>query len=380
MHRPTTCTGLRGMRLASTFCSVLFLVAVSADIVQHYAVPGNVPSTKTGEAEAVIAEVYVKLVQNVTSRSRKYRGIAFFAPVEPRYHTWYANASARTSIYQSVWDWCAQLGTKIFPSLCRGGDLSMPPAVVGWNVPVYLTSVTTGVVYNATVRDNYRHREHEQKGETRLAMPVRFYGELPDTDDFYELHIRGWDRFAYVSATEPETIQHGPAPEVWIVLPPLRNIRTSDAATLLAHNVRYHIAMGFNITAYVLLPQLEAFRQHVQLQQYIRSKQLELVLWNDISECQHFPSCQHTMETSHAGLAAWGTLRLLMFLDIDEYVAFSSNVSVRSFVDRCCADNSQVVLPRYDVGCSQCENESDVWFVSSTGTHPLTHYDVVMRS
>lgn len=92
------------MRLAG-ICSILFLVAVSAEIVQHYAVPGNVPSTKTGEAEAVIAELYVKLVQNVTSRSREYRGIAFFAPVEPRYHTWYAHASARLSIYQqSVWE------------------------------------------------------------------------------------------------------------------------------------------------------------------------------------------------------------------------------------------------------------------------------------
>ena len=79
---------LRGMRLATALCTSLLVVGVSADLVQHYAVPGSVPSTKTGEAEAVIAEVYVKVLRNVTLRSREYRGIAFFAPVEPRYHTW----------------------------------------------------------------------------------------------------------------------------------------------------------------------------------------------------------------------------------------------------------------------------------------------------
>ena len=32
----------------------------------------------------------------------------------------------------------------------------MPPAVVGWDVPIYLKSVTSGVIYNATVRDNHQ--------------------------------------------------------------------------------------------------------------------------------------------------------------------------------------------------------------------------------
>lgn len=333
----------------------------------------------------------------------------------------------------------------------------MPPAVVGWNAPIFLQSATTGVLYNATVRDNHRHREHEQKGETRLAMPVRqvavsfawhvclpnvvpvqpaqcvrascshrhdaaigcgickagqtcarsfllvlidrnhagrtsllqlpmlfrFYGELPDNDDFYELHIDGWDRFAYIATNKIETVHQKFSPEVWIVLPPLRlrfGLQSSDAATLLVHNVRYHVALGFKMTAYVLLPQLEAYRQHAELQQYILDKKLELVLWDDIPECQHFRSCQHTMETSHAALAAWGTNRLLMFLDIDEYVAFPTNITVRSFVDSCFAGNGQAVLPRFDVGCSQSQNESAFWFVSRGAQHPLNHYDVIMRA
>ena len=201
-------------------------------------------------------------------------------------------------------------------------------------------------------------------------------------DDYYELHVEGWDRFVYLSANEPETVQQGVAPEVWIVLPPVIGIQHSHAATLLVHNVRYHSALEFKVTAYVLLPQLKAFHEHPDLQPYIRSKQLQLVLWDDMSQCQHFLSCQHTMQSSHAALTAWGKLRLTLHLDIDEYVAFPPNVTVASFVDTCFAGNASAVLPRYDISCSQCTNESAIWMASSSfeGAHPLSHYDVLGRS
>lgn len=228
----------------------------------------------------------------------------------------------------------------------------------------------------------YRHREHDQKGETRLAMPVRLYGELPDADDYYELHVGNWDRFVYLSASEPEMLQQGLAPEVWIVLPPVTGIHNSHAATLLLHNVCYHVALGFKVTAYVLLPQLKDFLGDPNLQPYISSKQLELVLWDDISQCQHFLSCQHTLQSSHAALTAWGKQRLTLLMDLDEYVAFPSSVTIRSFVDTCVAGNAIAVLPRYDIGCSQCTNEPAIWLATSKAfdqdmLHPLKLYDVV---
>ena len=68
-------------------CSMLMLVASSSGSVQHFDIPGNVPITRTGEAEAVVADLYVKVVQD--GASRQYRGVAFFASVDAtRYHTW----------------------------------------------------------------------------------------------------------------------------------------------------------------------------------------------------------------------------------------------------------------------------------------------------
>lgn len=154
-------------------------------------------------------------------------------------------------------------------------------------------------------------------------MPIRLYGELPDVDDYYKLHVAGWDRFAYLSACEPDTLQQGDAPEIWIVLPPVTGLHNLHAAQLLVHQVGYHVALGFNVTAYVLLLQLKDFREHPDLQPYISSKQLEMVLWDDISQCQHFQSCQHTVQSSHAALTAWGKQRLTLLIDLDEYVAFS---------------------------------------------------------
>lgn len=255
----------------------------------------------------------------------------------------------------------------------------MPPAVVGWDVPIFLRSVSTGQIFNATVRDNQRHREHDQKGQTRLAMPVRFHGELPGAEDFYELHIEGWDRFVYLPAMQVPEAQRK-SPELWVALPPLRGINTTVAATLLWHNVRYHTALGLKVTAYVLQPQLQAFHQHEHLQTYLAAKQLELVLWNDMSQCSHFPSCQHTMENSHAVLTAWGEQRLLAMLDIDEYLAFPANLTIDTFMRTCVANNSQVVLSRYDVGCSGCKDEAAVWATSNATVHPLSHYDVVIHA
>ena len=53
----------------------------------HYSIPGMAPDTDTGEAEAVVAEIYVKLVRNVTAR--QYRGVIFFSTIEPKHTTAY---------------------------------------------------------------------------------------------------------------------------------------------------------------------------------------------------------------------------------------------------------------------------------------------------
>ena len=77
-----------GMWVRFLCYGALMYVAAASEALHHYAIPGTVPSTKTGESEAVLAEMYVKVVRNETCNCSQYRGIAFFAPTEPRYHTW----------------------------------------------------------------------------------------------------------------------------------------------------------------------------------------------------------------------------------------------------------------------------------------------------
>ena len=251
----------------------------------------------------------------------------------------------------------------------------MPPAVVGWQVPMCLVSVTHGEVFVSHVADNYKYREGPG-----VAMPVRFHGQLPDVDDVYELHIGQWDRFVYVPSTGEslEHVEQGLPHEVELVMPPIRGISSAAAATLVFHNVRYHSALHIKVAAYVLLPQLQSFRQHAALQPYFDSHKLKLVLWNDFYECSHSVYCQHTLENSLATLDNWGASRLLVFADVDEYVAFPPDINVTSFVDTCFAGHSQVMLSRHNIGCSQCTNESALWLDEASADHPLTHYDVTM--
>ncbi len=92
--------------------------------------------------------------------------------------------------------------------------------------------------------------EHNQLGETRLAMPTRFHGTLPEEDDLYELRVEQWDRFGLVSSTDASW-QEDLSPKHWIVLPPVRNgpnLRL-DPVMLVAHSVDYHCGLGFHVSA-----------------------------------------------------------------------------------------------------------------------------------
>lgn len=124
-------------------------------------------------------------------------------------------------------------------------------------------------------------------------------------------------------------------------------------AALLVHHVRYHVvALGFNVTAYVLLPQLKDILEHPDLPPYSSSTQLELVMWDDVSLRQHFQSCQHIVPSCHAALTAWGKGHLTLLIDLDEYLAFPSSLTIRSFVNTCSAGNATAVLPRYSIECN----------------------------
>lgn len=335
--------------IALSLCLHLFVVADKS--VLHFTLPGHVPQTHTGPGEVVVAEVFIKTL--VSPNGRRWRGIAFFASIEPVYHTW-------------------------------GGDLSMPPAVVAWKPIIYLRSVTSGKVHNATVIDNHPARERNQKGETRLALPTRFYGTLPEAEDLYELHIADWDRYGLVSSKDAWWEENEAVPEHWVVLPPIRNVPDLrlDPALLVAHSTNYHCALGFHVSAYVLPHQLEDFTNNAELQSHIESGNLELTIWGQVSECTHFSSCQHAVQNSHATLAGWGQQRLLTFLDVDEFIAFPDNISVHNFRDACMQNFSQVTFQRFDLKCYDCTEESSLWYgpKSKLFPHPLTNYGKILGS
>ncbi len=333
-----------------SFIFALHTIAKADVSVLHFTLPGSVPETGTGPGEVVVADIFVKVL--ALPSGRRWRGFAFFASVEPKYHTW-------------------------------GGDLSMPPAVVGWKPNIYLRSHMTGNIHNATVIDNMTFREHNQLGEHRLGMPTQFHGTLPEKDDLYELRVEDWDRFGLVSSTDASW-EEDFSPKHWLVLPPVRNVPNLrlDPVMLVAHNVDYHCGLGFHVSVYVLPHQRGDFMQSAHLRPYIESGKLEIVVWEQVPECTHFSSCQHALQNSHATLAAWGQQRLLTFIDVDEFVAFPNNVSLDMFSDTCIKNSTSVTFQRFDFTCLTCLSESNLWFgpESLFEPHPLTHYGQVIGS
>lgn len=103
----------RGIRV-SVLWSICFLILFLATnrtaaaqraqgVVHHFALPGSVPTTSTGDAQAVVADAYVKVLHN--SALKEYRGIAFFASTEPTYHTWvsiYSTDRPRDAVGQAM--------------------------------------------------------------------------------------------------------------------------------------------------------------------------------------------------------------------------------------------------------------------------------------
>lgn len=64
----------------------MFILSPSA-AVQHVDLRSSIGNTQTGEAEALVKDLFVKVVQHAASR--QYRGVAFFVSVDAtRYHTW----------------------------------------------------------------------------------------------------------------------------------------------------------------------------------------------------------------------------------------------------------------------------------------------------
>ena len=330
---------------------VYIALVVADESVLHFTLPGQVPETRTGSGQTVVADIFVKMLASPTGR--RWRGFAFFASIEPVYHTW-------------------------------GGDLSMPPAIVGWSPHVYLKGRISGKIHNATVVDNMTGYEYNDKRETRLAIPTRFYGTLPEEEELYELHIESWDRFGLVSSSDATWEEDTTPRQYWIVLPPVRNVPNlrSDPVILVSHNVDYHSQLGFRVMAYILPHQRRDFLQNAHLQTYIASGDLEIIVWNQVSECTHFSSCQHAVQNSHATLEAWGQQRHLLFLDVDEFVALPDSVNLDNFDDQCMRSNTSATFQRFDFTCSQCSSEPGLWLGpdSKLTPHPLSHYGQVVGS
>ena len=94
-------------------------------------------------------------------------------------------------------------------------------------------------------------------------------------------------------------------------------------------------------------PFLPVFLANERLRAYMRSGQLEIVLWDHLGECDGPPHmrCWQPLVYSHAVLEAWGSSRLLLISDIDEYFVTPMPNTTLASNFRLCGYNKSMVRP-----------------------------------
>ena len=92
---------------------------------------------------------------------------------------------------------------------------------------------------------------------------------------------------------------------------------------------------------------LAAFLANKQLKEYVRTGQLEIVLWEHLGECVGPPHmrCWQPLVYSHAILEAWGCNTYLLISDSDEYFVLPKSNSTLAEALSCTQNKPMVRLP-----------------------------------
>ena len=101
------------------------------------------------------------------------------------------------------------------------------------------------------------------------------------------------------------------------------------------------------------MPFLSAFLAHKRLRAYMRTGQLQLVLWDHLGECKGPPHmrCWQPLVYSHAILEAWGSRQRLLISDIDEYFITPMLNSTLASIIRNCGYNKSMARSPNSLAC-----------------------------
>ncbi len=228
-------------------------------------------------------------------------------------------------------------------------------------------------------------------GGAVVTLPLQLEAEILAADSKHELefHIHGWERYVLYSphlfAVRQPEVPQGP-PRVVNLLPPTWDVDVATAALLLRRSLEYHTALGFaGMIQLLSLAHFQALSQDPQLQPFLTSGQLALVLVVDLPEVADRRRCYKPYMYSVGLLSQWGHNVLVFVADIDEYFATPNDAatlegSIQGFV----ADPTlaTLMLTRYNTVCDECSGgdpdkaEVEYWtHHQAAGQHPVKQYN-----
>ena len=197
----------------------------------------------------------------------------------------------------------------------------------------------------------------------------------------FALHLEGWDRYVWLDA-ETDFVSPRAPPTQWPVLsgflPPMFDISPDLAATIIAHNVAYHLRLGFHkFYVYCTKAMLPSYAAHARLAALQRTQQVELVLFDALPQCRRRSGCYKPLASAHAVLGLWGSGEHVTIADPDELLALRPGQTLSAFM-REVGNQPLVRLRRFNVICSNCVGEElDMWRLSEGGPSPLLQYSTL---
>ena len=225
----------------------------------------------------------------------------------------------------------------------------------------------------------------------RFSAPFTVEATFPYnlTAPHYQLHVGGFMQHVVftprVSSCQPVIARQNP---ILITVLPHSHTNIEDAARLqlatqmLIKHVHHHLKLGLAGTVhYDVEPFLSQLASNSEIQALIAQGSLRLITF-DIEVQGFMPTglvwnknSAKALQYNHAILAHWGLDVYLNPLDIDEFMATNSPMTVAQLVEnQCIVPGGQTLLYRFDIRCGTCQaNESSIW--SHATENPLSFYN-----
>lgn len=208
-----------------------------------------------------------------------------------------------------------------------------------------------------------------------VGVQCRFSLQL-DLRRYYELHIDDWDRYIMLGEHDfvPASAQEL-KPTLAVMYPAIHDVAAEDAAKIIAQQTLYHLSIGFDtVHAYITHDMVGAFTDHSKLAIYLRTGELQLLLWNDLPSCTATAVCNKVVALNHFILAMWGFNTRVLMLDADELVALPTQMRMPDLKQRCWGNVSMAGFMRLNVLCDSCAaGELQLWQTASKDL--LMHYN-----